>query len=91
MKFLEIQIDPSNMSNARTTVGDAMTDSPTISGIDFKKGEAGQGRIIVQLSKPDVSVNMSNENSNVILEFLDIRLPEKLKRKFEPIRKRGTL
>ncbi len=56
-----------------------------IDDIDFRRGSEGQGRIVVTLSDPSVSVDMSKEGDKVIVDFLDTNLPQQLDRRLDVI------
>ena len=56
-----------------------------IENIDFRRGEAGEGRIIVTLSDPSVGVNLGKEGEKVVVDFLDTTLPEELNRRLDVI------
>lgn len=65
----------------------AATDSSgaRIQGIDFRRGDDGEGRIIVTLSNPSVGVNMSQEGGQIIVDFLSAGLPSDLDRKLDVV------
>ncbi|MCS3904137.1 type IV pilus assembly protein PilQ [Methylohalomonas lacus] len=67
---------------ARTESGSA---SGRIENIDFRRGEQGEGRVIVQLSDPSVGVDMNKQGEKVVVDFLDTRLPEHLDRRLDVI------
>lgn len=56
-----------------------------IENIDFRRGEAGEGRIIVTLSDPSVGINLGKEGEKIVVDFLDINLPEELNRRLDVI------
>ncbi len=51
--------------------------------IDFRRGEGGEGRVIVTLSDPSTIVDMRSEGGQVVLDFLDASLPETLERRLD--------
>jgi len=55
----------------------------TITNIDFRRGEDGQGRIIVDLSDPSIPVDMQQQGGKVIVDFYRARLPEELERRLD--------
>lgn len=57
----------------------------SIENIDFRRGEDGQGRILVKLSDPSVGINMGQEGNNIVITFNGASLPEKLDRKLDVI------
>ncbi len=58
---------------------------PIIKHIDFRRTSEGAGRIMVMLSGANVVVNMEEKGNNIVLNFSDISLPEKLDRKLDVI------
>lgn len=54
-----------------------------IENVDFRRGEAGEGRVMITLSDPATLVDMREEGGRVILDFLDASLPERLMRKYD--------
>ncbi len=56
---------------------------PSITGIDFRRGEQGEGRVIVTLSDPSIPVDMRQEAGKIVLDFKGATLPEKLERRLD--------
>ncbi len=54
-----------------------------IRNIDFRRGENGEGRIIVELSDPSIPVDMRQEAGRVVVDFFDTRVPEKLQARLD--------
>jgi type IV pilus assembly protein PilQ len=54
-----------------------------IRGIDFKRGDNGEGRILVSLANPDTIVNTREEGGNVVISFINTRLPENLSKRLD--------
>jgi type IV pilus assembly protein PilQ len=54
-----------------------------IRGIDFRRGDNGEGRILVSLASPDTIVNTREEGGNVVLSFVNTRLPENLTKRLD--------
>jgi len=57
--------------------------SAAITGIDFRRGEQGEGRVVVTLSDPSIPVDMRQEAGKIILEFSGASLPEALERRLD--------
>ena len=51
--------------------------------IDFRRGEAGEGRIIVKLSNPGIGVDVSSEGGKIRVEFAATQIPESLQRRLD--------
>ncbi|MFV1973189.1 MAG: type IV pilus secretin PilQ [Thiohalobacterales bacterium] len=56
---------------------------PEITNVDFRRGENGEGRIIVTLSDPSVPVDMQQESGRIVVDFYRSRLPEELARRLD--------
>jgi len=54
-----------------------------IEDIDFRRGEAGEGRIIVLLSESGLVSNIREEGGQIIIDFPDAALPERLDRRLD--------
>jgi len=61
----------------------AATDGRSIDNVDFRRGDGGEGRVMLQLSDPSTVVDMREEGSRVVLDILDTSLPERFARKFD--------
>jgi type IV pilus assembly protein PilQ len=52
-------------------------------GIDFRRGSDGEGRVVVDLSDPNTSVDIRQQGQTVVVEFLNTALPESLRRRLD--------
>ncbi|WP_246246963.1 type IV pilus secretin family protein [Candidatus Methylobacter favarea] len=66
-----------------TSVIPVLLPQQAISGFDFKRGDNGEGRLLVSLANPNTVVNTKEEGGKVILSFLNTRLPEKLAKRLD--------
>lgn len=57
----------------------------SIESIDFRRGESGEGRIMVTLSDPAIVVNTFEQGDDIIVEFIGVDLPENLSRRLDVI------
>ena len=55
----------------------------SISDIDFRRGPKGEAQVIVDLSAPDVGINITQQGEDVIVDFAETKLPESLDRKLD--------
>jgi type IV pilus assembly protein PilQ len=69
-----------SMDSATASSGSASIDS-----IDFRRGEGGEGRIIVKLSDPSISVNLGQESGQIVVDFIATNLPSNLDRRLDVI------
>ncbi len=65
-------------SYARSTSG-----AQAIENIDFRRGSAGEGRIMITLSDPGTLVDLREEGGHIVVDFLDTTLPRQLTRKYD--------
>lgn len=49
--------------------------------VDFRRGEQGEGRIIIDLSSSNIIADISEEGGKLVVEFLSTSLPEELERR----------
>jgi type IV pilus assembly protein PilQ len=86
-----VTLQPAAAAVARTTEfsGNApRTDVPqrrthNIEDLDFRRGEAGEGRVVVRLSDPSVLVDLREEGERVIVEFRNARVADELVRRLD--------
>ena len=57
----------------------------SIESIDFRRGESGEGRVMVILSDPAIVVNTFEQGDDIIVEFIGVELPENLSRRLDVI------
>ena len=51
--------------------------------IDFRRGENGEGRVVISLTDPSAVIDIRQEGANVVLNFLETHLPERLQRRLD--------
>lgn len=54
-----------------------------ISGFDFKRGDKGEGRIVISLANSNTIVNTKEKAGKVILSFVNTRLPSNLSKRLD--------
>ena len=54
-----------------------------IDNIDFRRGEDGEGRVIVTLSDPSVIVDTKEEGERIIIDFIGANLPQRLAQRLD--------
>jgi len=71
---------------ATTAAGTPTTDAPRFSdnprgieNIDFRRGEEGEGRVVIKLSEPNIPMDISEEFGKVVITFVGIKLPDELR------------
>lgn len=58
---------------------------PAIEELDFRRGESGEGQVMVTVSDPSAPVDMREEGGKVVIEFIGVSLPESLHRRLDVI------
>ncbi|MGB0494764.1 MAG: type IV pilus secretin PilQ [Kangiellaceae bacterium] len=56
-----------------------------ISNIDFRRGEAGEGRVVVELGNSNVGIDLRKEGRTVLADFVDATIAEELVRKLDVV------
>ena len=77
-------------SAAFATAGDKPTATAraarsSITSVDFRRGDGGEGRVIVTLSDPSTVVDTFEEGGRIIVEFVNTALPQDLSRRLDVI------
>lgn len=55
----------------------------TVTKVDFRRGQEGQGRVIVSLDGPQASVDMNQEGDRIVLDFRGTELPQELAQRLD--------
>ncbi|POA30140.1 MULTISPECIES: type IV pilus secretin PilQ [unclassified Pseudomonas] len=53
--------------------------SKAIRGVDFQRGEQGEGNVVIDLSDPGISPDIQERDGKIILTFAKTQLPERLR------------
>lgn len=61
----------------------ASVSGPQVSAVDFRRGEHGEGRIVVALSSPQIQVDTRPQGGRVVVEFKGAALPAELSRRLD--------
>ncbi|MBP5952161.1 type IV pilus secretin PilQ [Pseudomonas iridis] len=67
---------------AATTAASAkafVAKSRAIRGVDFQRGTAGEGNVVIDLSDPTIAPDIQEHDGKIILSFARTQLPEKLR------------
>lgn len=55
----------------------------SIRGVDFRRGEQGDGQVLIDLSSGAVAVDVQQQGSRITAKFADAKLPENLRRRLD--------
>jgi type IV pilus assembly protein PilQ len=53
--------------------------------IDFRRGNAGEGRILVDLTDTSTGIDIRQQGQNIVIEFLKTSLPDSLRRRLDVV------
>ncbi|MBS0336971.1 MAG: type IV pilus secretin PilQ [Proteobacteria bacterium] len=53
--------------------------------IDFRRGRAGEGRIVVDLSDSSTGIDIRQQGQNIVVEFVKTALPENLRKRLDVV------
>ena len=55
----------------------------SVTDVDFRRGDQGEGRVIITLSDPSIPVDMRQEAGKIVLDLKNTSLPETLQRRLD--------
>jgi len=58
-------------------------DTHAVRDIDFRRGKAGEGRIVVDLSDSSTGIDIRAQGQNLVIDFFKTSLPDKLRRRLD--------
>ncbi len=72
-------------NNAVVSLEEEYPKKPTnaITDLDFRRGEEGEGRLVVQLADDKADINVFVEGSKIKIDFDGVSLPRNLQRRFD--------
>src|SRR4051794_4834464 len=57
----------------------------SIRDVDFRRGRAGEGRVVVDLSDSTTGIDIRTQGQNIVVEFLKTSLPDNLRRRLDVV------
>lgn len=82
---LESGVAATSANNPGNTGSPSVSSVGSLENIDFRRGENGEGRVIVALSDPSIPIDMGVESGKVVINFIGAQLPPNLDRKLDVI------
>lgn len=55
----------------------------SIDNIDFRRGKDGEGKVVIDLSSPNVGIDIRQQGKNLLIDFNKAALPKKLERRMD--------
>lgn len=80
-----LTLDSTGSSTSQAAAKRAAGLRGSIESIDFRRGESGEGRVMVNLSDPAIVVNTFEQGEDIIVEFIGVELPQELSRRLDVI------
>lgn len=68
---------------ATVTSGPARSSEKSISNVDFRRGDQGDGQLLLDLSVPGISVDVKQQGSRIIAKLPGAKLPERLRHRLD--------
>lgn len=56
-----------------------------VSGVDFRRGDDGEGKILIDLTSSLVDVDVEKRGETIVVSFDDVRLPDNLRRNLDVV------
>jgi len=53
--------------------------------VDFRRGAAGEGRILIDLTDASTGIDIRQQGQNIVIEFLKTSLPENMRRRLDVV------
>ncbi|MBL8453323.1 MAG: type IV pilus secretin PilQ [Zoogloea sp.] len=74
---------PQNTQFAPAVVG--QNEKHAIRDVNFRRGKDGEGRLVVDLSDPNAGIDIRQQGTSLIVDFLKTDVPEQLRRKLDVV------
>lgn len=88
---LLITLQGSEASGATSNIGTRFaepvpgTQKHSLREVDFRRGKAGEGRIVVDLSDTNTGIDIRTEGKTVVVDFINATLPRNLERRLDVV------
>jgi len=97
-KQLVVTIDGSAAPSAAGSVATAPSSAPTVFAepagpgsaqrynlrdVDFRRGNSGEGRVVVDLSSPNIGIDIRQQGRQVVVDFVNTNVPRNLVRRLD--------
>ncbi len=74
-----------DVANKKISASTFKAGQASISNIDFRRGQSGEGRVVVTLSDPHVSADLIGTGAGVKLSFANVAMPAELRRRLDVV------
>ncbi|MFZ6638123.1 type IV pilus secretin PilQ [Undibacterium sp. TC4M20W] len=72
-----------NSQGLPVNVQPAVVGKRALRDIDFRRGAAGEGRVVIDLPLDQVAVDIRQQGQKIVVDFLKVSLPESLRRRLD--------
>ncbi|MFZ6711078.1 type IV pilus secretin PilQ [Undibacterium sp. TC9W] len=72
-----------NSQGLPVNVQPAVVGKRALRDIDFRRGAAGEGRVVIDLPLDQVAVDIRQQGQKIVVDFLKVTLPESLRRRLD--------
>ncbi|MFP5431109.1 MAG: AMIN domain-containing protein, partial [Gammaproteobacteria bacterium] len=78
------QVTADAASKAVTVAGSAPAKVVrAVSGVDFRRGEQGDGQVLIELSQGSIPVDVQQQGNRIIAKFIGAKVPDNLRRRLD--------
>ncbi len=77
------QQDAMTQGMSQTTSGSKKAMADGVREIDFRRGEQGEGQVVIKLSDANAPVDLAEEGGKIVAEFIGVSLPDQLHRRLD--------
>ncbi len=57
----------------------------SLKNVDFRRGKDGEGRVVVDMSNPNIGIDIRQQGKNLIVEFAKTAIPRNLERRMDVV------
>lgn len=57
----------------------------SISNVDFRRGDGGAGRIVIDLSNPNIPISLSEQGGRIVVDFANTSIPSNLSKRWDVV------
>ncbi|MBB5322203.1 type IV pilus secretin PilQ family protein [Marinobacter oulmenensis] len=68
---------------ASTSMASSVASADALAGVDFRRGQNGEGRVIVDLGASDAAVDLAEQGGRIRLKMPELSVPENLRRRLD--------
>ncbi len=75
----------SSSANTQAVTSSPRSTKKEITGIDFRRGDDGEGRVVIDLSQPNIGIDLRQEGRDVVADFVGADISQQLIRKLDVV------